>query len=82
VKLESIDGVRGSAKKYLVNLKESEVNSFWLKVFSKFTLLRVRMKISYQAILKEVTIQELFWQGILHTIVKIEEMGFVKKSHL
>ena len=39
----------------------------YLKVFKTYNIMRVRMKISYMALVKQKTVKELFFEAILET---------------
>ena len=51
VEMKTIDGRRGSASAYL-DSPNLDRDAFYLKVFGRFNLLRIRMKISYMALMK------------------------------
>jgi len=51
VKLNTMDGTRGSALKYIGGATDQVRTQFYLRIFSRFNLLRIRMKISYSAII-------------------------------
>ena len=51
VEMQTIDGRRGSASAYLENPNLNK-DAFYLKVFARFNLLKIRMKISYMALMK------------------------------
>ena len=65
--LRTIDGIRGSADGILKVLKKQSKEKYELieqklyrKIYKKYIIMRVRSKISYEALLKRMTITELF----------------------
>ena len=84
VKLETIDGNRGTANKYVDHqfkqLKQKDRTSCmraqmlekaYISVFHRFNLLRIRMKISYMALMRQMTVKELFLSTILNTFIQL-----------
>ena len=82
VKLETIDGNRGTANKFvdyqLRQLPKKErtsckrqamIEKAYISVFHRFNLLRIRMKISYMALMRQMTVKELFLSTILNTFI-------------
>ena len=50
----------------------------YLQVFKRFNLLRVRMKISFMALQRQMTIKELFLETILDSYHKLNSLGLVR----
>lgn len=53
-------------------------NALYLRVFQRFNLLRVRMKISYMALCKQKTIKEFWLEGILSSYNKLNGEGYIR----
>jgi len=51
--------------------------SLYLSAFRIFNLKRIRMKISYMALLKKKTIQELFFEAIINSYNELEAQGLI-----
>ena len=53
-------------------------NKLYLSTLKKFKLMKVRMKISYSALVKGMTVKELILDSILETYVKLNKLGLIK----
>ena len=49
----------------------------YLKIFKYFSLMRIRMKISYMALIKKCTVRELFLQSICKTFKYLQKTGAI-----
>lgn len=50
-------------------------NEMYLSVIKRFNIMKVRMKISYQALLKSQTVKELIFESILHSFKYFKKIG-------
>lgn len=73
--LETIDGKRGTAKKLKELIKKERrlsvravENEVYRKIMLKYTIMKVRSKISYEAFIRNMLINELFFHTILFSL--------------
>lgn len=52
--------------------------ALYLKVFQRFNMLRIRMKISYMALCKQLTVKEFLLEGILSSYNKLNIGGYIR----
>ena len=80
--METLDGRRGTAREVLkwLTLKDNTKNheAIMLKrTFMKYTLIRLRQKISFIAFKKKMTILQLFLNAIIKSYQGLSEMGMI-----
>ena len=77
VKMETIDGRRGTAKKLIEHIGQ---NMHLQKTFTKYQILRFRQKISFIAFKHKKTIQELLLSQFLVSYHHFVKLGIFKYS--
>ena len=67
--LNTINGKRGTAERLIQSAKKDELDEtrfeIYQKVYFKYLILKIRMKISFQALKKSMTIKELLLKAVL-----------------
>lgn len=58
--------------------RELLIKDLYRQAFKKFKLLRIRMKISYEAFTKENTVLELFLRAIINTYNHLKHEGKIR----
>ena len=62
---ETINGVAGTSLAITNLMRQERKQVLYTKVLIKYKIMKIRMKISYEALRKRITIKELFYRAII-----------------